>query len=229
MAHYDSETRLAVFSPATGAPLAIKGEAYADEGTLILEPIAPSYPPPPSSMRPPAESWTDRAWSVPVSDRTGASALGERPRPAPRSSPAMLMVGAAAVMAGLVSLGLMRADEPRAESAPVAAAAAQPMMVAPVAQPVIAAPVAQPVVAPAPATPAPAPAAIEVDDEVAPAPVIAARVAPKAAPVAKAPPAPRPVAAAPAPAPAKKKAAQSAEDKTLEQLLEQLGEEQLKR
>lgn len=228
---YDSETRFAILS--VPAPGIIKGEAYADEGTLIMEPAAPSVPPPPlSSMRPPMDSWGDRAWSIPVSDRTGASGMpmtmpvsAAPARPA-RSSSALILLGAAAAMAALASVVLVNAtaqDAPRPAAASAVAVPSTPAVFPPAPQLPVAPPVAepappvaaQPVVTIEVAPSAPPPSAPAV---AAPKPVSAPRVAPS--PAAK--PAPKPVAAKPS-------GAAHAQAKTLEELLDQLGEEQLKR
>jgi hypothetical protein len=190
-------------------------------------------------------SWDDRVWSLPVSERTGASAITSTSQhrkktmsPRERSASAMLFIATAALLSALAAIGLMhKADRRAAVDAPSAAAA--PADPSP-----LAAPVAPPVAAPV-AAPIAAPVAIDMDD---------VKPTPAAVPSAPAPaPAPKTVAAAPAngdrayatpayaapanaaPAPAQTKPAKekapasSAQQKALEDLLDQLGEEQLKR
>lgn len=257
MAHrsFDSVTRFGIPQPPPRAMQPSQGEVYADEGTLILAPsayepapISEIPPPPPSSVRPPISSvrpsmpsWDERAWSIPVGEHTGASSPGARPVAKPkvaardRSAAAMLVIAAGAMLAALASIGFMHKsnhDAAPAEAMPTGVAA-----VAATATPAVAlppAPIAPPVAAPA------APEAIDMDDvkpteakpAVASAPALAPAAARASAPAQARATSGSAPAAASAPAAGKTKPAApsgSAQQKALEDLLEQLGEEQLKR
>ena len=216
-----SATRIAAVAPPVTARSRMR-ETHADQGTLIMDPdqgnhalataqtilASQGFAPPvaPISVRPAAPSLPDGGI---VLEQTASS--WSRPKPKADSSFVMLLMAAMAMIAALASIALM-ASRPDTEEAPVkVVAAAQPAPPLPPA-PIVAPPV------PAVATPD----AIDVDD------------APVAKPV---PVAAKPVVVAPvqpsAAKPADKKAAKAApgadQKKTLEQLLDELGEEQLKR
>lgn len=245
---FDSQTRLGIPRPPKSErhpQPAMQGEQYADEGTLILEPSSPASlapssfipPPPPSSMRPrmvsvpppssvrpPMPSWDDRSGWAPASTNEVTKST-RIPSKSEHSASAMVLMATLAMLAALVSIGFMHKAKQASESeAPAAAAAPPPVVSESNAAVLPAAPVAPPA------------QTIDMDDEVKPAaPVAAAKpaVAPQAAPVVRvAAPAQTatPAAAAAPPKPAKEKTpSQTAQQKALEDLLDQLGEEQLKR
>lgn len=236
---FDSDTRLGIPRvPSRSLSSPHLSEQFADEGTLILEPapisVAPpssmrpmTYSvPPPSSVRPPMPSWDDRSgWAPETANESTKStrlAPNRQVSARERSASAMLLIATAAMLAALASIGFMNKAERRIDNdgATATAAAAQPVTVESNAS-AIPAPLAAPI--------APPVQPIDIDEErpaTAPAPKAAAPIAaPVAAPV---------VAAQPKPAKeakdAKEKApSQTAQQKALEDLLEQLGEEQLKR
>ena len=256
---FDSQTRLGIPRPPKSeraphserAPQpAMQGEQYADEGTLILEPsspisIAPSSfipPPPPSSMRPmmysvpppssvrpPMPSWDDRSGWAPSTPNEVTKSTRIPPK-STHSASAMILMATFAALAALMSIGFMQKSKRTAENeTPVASAAPPPVVVESNAA-VIPAPVAPPAQAidmdddAKPAAPVAAPKPV-VNVNVAPAQPQAAQ--PQVTPVVRTAP---PSQAAPAPAaPAKKAPSQTAQQKALEDLLDQLGEEQLKR
>jgi hypothetical protein len=204
-----------------------------------VRPMMYSVPPPASSARPSLPSWDDRSGWTP---QASAAEITKSTRVPPkgamsardRSASAMVLIATAAMLAALASIGFMH------KASRSSSAAAEPSTAEPIAQPTAraammpattAAPSAasiSPPVAP------PAAAAIDIDDEVktaapkrastvtksysaAPASTLPATSAPSEQPRASTKPAKE----------SKEKSAQ--QQKALEDLLEQLGEEQLKR
>jgi hypothetical protein len=192
---------------------AARGEVYADEGTLILQPRSVPHAPP--SHRASYASWSDDRgnWDVPTpgstrsahSTRSTRSALSAAP-PAKSDSAVMAMAGlvALAIFAGFAAVLLAlsgedkRADQPAADegSSATALAAAPPPAPSPL-------PVVRAVDAPV----------FELPDTSPAAPVVA--------------PVLRVSAQAPASAPKPKKA--SAATKSQQEILEDLLEQQLRR
>jgi len=230
-------------APISVAPSAVGPRSYPPPPVSVRPPM-PSVPPP-SSVRPPMNSWDDRVWSVPVSERTGASAITSTSQhrkktmsPRERSASAMLFIATAALLSALAAIGLMhKADRAAAATASQTADTAE--SAPPPALPSTAIVVPATTTQPSPlAAPVPPPvAAIDMDDvKPTPAPAQPAapvQAAPKpayaAAPVNAAPANPAPANAAPQTKTKEKAPSNAAQKKALEDLLDQLGEEQLKR
>jgi hypothetical protein len=208
----DSETRFAVARKPSIAPPA---GAFHPRASPLAPPPAPVLPP----MRRPADSWTARAWIVPAAEEPAAHPADDTTRSGlTASAPALLLVAAAAFLAATLALFFLRLDAAKPPASTAAAAPAAPTAVVE--------PPAAPLAAP------PVDAAGELEPELAsipaPSPQIAAR-APRpshADASAKRPPVTEPAAASKS-----AKAAKDAEKekKSLEELLAELGEEQLRR
>jgi hypothetical protein len=249
---FDSQTRLGIPRPPKSerAPQYVpQVEQYADEGTLILEPAPISVvpPPPPSSLRPmmysvpppssvraPMPSWDDRSGWVPPAGPNEITASTRLPAKrqvsaGERSASAMLIIATAAMLAALASIGFMHRASRQTQSENESVAAAAQPIVQPVPQPVVGVSNTATIPAPSAAPIAPPVQPIDIDDVTpAPPPPKVAPVAPVAA--VATPPQSNTTPAKPAATEPKPKAPSStAQQKALEDLLEQLGEEQLKR